>query len=125
MRKHATVVAADEWLDQIIHQSPAFQAQVEEELASIHVAQDLVALRESRGLSQVQLADRLGVTQSAIAQLESAQPKNVELRTLVRVATALGAHVDVSIRPRRQAEQQSRQRARAKARKPAAWRSLV
>ncbi len=109
MRKQATVVAADEWLDGLIHQSPAFQAQVEEELAAINVAQDLVALRESRGLSQVQLADRLGVTQSAIAQLESAQPKNVELRTLVRVATALGAYVDVSIRPRPQAERKSRQ----------------
>ena len=115
MRKHATVVAADHWLDGLIHQSPAFQAQVEEALAAINVAQDLVALRESRGLSQVQLADRLGVTQSAIAQLESAQPKNVELRTLVRVATALGAHVDVSIRPGRQAEAKSRRHERLKA----------
>ena len=122
MRKHATVVAADEWLNKVIHQSPAFQAQVEEELAAINVAQDLVTLRESRGLSQAQLADRLGITQSAIAQLESAQPKNVELRTLVRVAAALGAHVDVSIRPRRQARK-SRQRARPKAKKPVAVRS--
>ena len=122
MRKQATVVAADAWLDKIIHQSPAFQAQVEEELAAINVAQDLVALRESRGLSQAQLADRLGITQSAIAQLESAQPKNVELRTLVRVAAALGAHVDVSIRPRRQARK-SRQRAGVKTKKPAAVRS--
>lgn len=123
MRKQATVVAADEWLNGLIQQSPAFQAQVEEELAAINVAQDLVALRESRGLSQVQLAERLGVTQSAIAQLESAQPKNVELRTLVRVAAALGAHVDVSIRPRRQAERKSRQRAQPKTKKPAAVRS--
>jgi len=123
MRKQATVVAADEWLEQLIHQSPTFQAQVEEELAAINVAQDLVALRESRGLSQAQLADRLGITQSAIAQLESARPKNVELRTLVRVATALGAHVDVSIRPRRQTAWKSRQRAARKAKKPPAVRS--
>ena len=122
MRKHATVVAADEWLDKVIHKSPAFQARVEEELAAIKVAQDLVALRESRGLSQAQLADRLGITQSAIAQLESAQPKNVELRTLVRVAAALGAHVDVSIRPRGQTRK-SRQRAGGKTKKPAAVRS--
>ena len=76
MRKQATVVAADEWLNGLIHQSPAFQAQVEGALAAVSVAQDVVALRESRGLSQAQLADRLGITQSAIAQLESAQPKN-------------------------------------------------
>ncbi len=123
MRKQATAVPADAWLNQLIHQSPAFQAQVEEELAAINVAQDLVALRESRGLSQVQLADRLGITQSAIAQLESAQPKNVELRTLVRVATALGAHVNVSIRPRRQSARKSRPRTRVKAKKPPATRS--
>jgi predicted XRE-type DNA-binding protein len=122
MRKQATVVAADAWLDGLIHRSPAFQAQVEEELAAINVAQDLVALRESRGLSQLQLADRLGITQSAIAQLESAQPKNVELRTLVRVAVALGAHVDVSIRPRRQAERKSRLRPRPNTKKLAAVR---
>src|ERR1700682_266526 len=117
MRKQGKVVSADEWLNGVIHQSPAFQAQVEEELAAINVAQDLVALRESRGLSQVQLAKRLGITQSAIAQLESAQPKNVELRTLVRVAAALGARVDVSIRLGRKARSKSHQRARAKAKK--------
>jgi DNA-binding Xre family transcriptional regulator len=99
VRNRVTVVAANGWLDRLIHQSPAFQAQVEEELAAIKVAQDLMALRESRGLSQVQLANRLGITQSAIAQLESARPQNVELRTLVRVATALGAQVNLSIRP--------------------------
>jgi predicted XRE-type DNA-binding protein len=122
MRKRTTVVEADAWLDGLIHRSPAFQARVEEDLAAINIAQDLVALRELRGLSQVQLAERLRVTQSAIAQLESAQPKNVELRTLVRVAAALGGHVDVSIRPRRQAEQKSRQR-RLKVKRPAAARS--
>jgi len=116
MRKQA-VVAEDAWLDGLIHQSPAFQAQVEEELAAINVAQDLVALRESRGLSQAQLADRLGITQSAIAQLESAQPKNVELRTLVRVAAALNARVDVSIRPRRSASRKSNPPARVRAKK--------
>jgi transcriptional regulator with XRE-family HTH domain len=118
MRKQTTVVAADSWLDGLIHQSPAFQAQVEQELAAINVAQDLVALRESRGLSQLQLAKRLGITQSAVAQLESAQPKNVELRTLVRVAAALGARVDVSIHATRQAEGKSRQRPRARRKKP-------
>lgn len=125
MRKQATVVAADVWLDGLIHQSPAFQAQVEEELAAINVAQDLVALRESRGLSQMQLAKRLGITQSAIAQLESAQPKNVELRTLVRVAVALGAHVDVSIRSHRQAERKARRSTRQRPKKSTAARSLA
>jgi hypothetical protein len=48
------------------------------------------------------------------AQLKSPQPDNIELSTLVRVASALGAQVDVSIRPGRRAERQSRQLARPK-----------
>ena len=88
MKKKVTTTSADAWLDRLVHHSPEFQAKVEEELAAINVAQDLVALREARGLSQRQLAEQLGVTQSAIAQLESAAPRNLELRTLVRAATA-------------------------------------
>ena len=122
VRKRAITVPTNPWLDRLVRESPAFEAKVAEGLAAIRVAQDLVGLRESRGLSQAQLARRVGVTRSAIAQLESAQPDNIELRTLVRVAAALGARVDVSIRPRRQAERESRQWARLKAKKPAAAR---
>ena len=99
VRKRAITVPANAWLDRLVRQSSAFETKVAEELAAINVAQDLVVLRESRGLSQAQLAGRIGISRSAIARLESAQPGNIELRTLVRVAAALGAHLDVSIRP--------------------------
>lgn len=118
MKKRIATVSADAWLDRLVHDSPEFQAKVEEEMAAINVAQDLVALRETRGLSQRQLAEQLGVTQSAIAQLESAEPRNLELRTLVRAATALGGRVDLSIRPRstrRRVGRRSRKSARVRA----------
>ena len=114
MKKKVTTVSADAWLDRLVHHSPEFQAKVEEEMAAINVAQDLVTLRETRGLSQRQLAEQLGVTQSAIAQLESAEPRNLELLTLVRAATALGGRVDVSIR-----ERSTRQRLGRRSRRPA------
>jgi DNA-binding XRE family transcriptional regulator len=117
-RKRAITVPTNAWLDRLVRTSPAFEAKVAEGLAAINVAQDLVGLRESRGLSQAQVARRVGVTRSAIAQLESARPDNIELRTLVRVAAALGAHVDVSIRPGRRAGRQSPQLARPAATKP-------
>lgn len=114
MKKRLTTVSADAWLDRLVHHSQEFQAKVEEDMAAINVAQDLVALREARGLSQRQLAEQLGVTQSAIAQLESAEPRNLELLTLVRAATALGGRVDLSIRPR-----STRRRLVRRLRKPA------
>ena len=119
----SSLVAADDWLNGLIHQSAAFHARVDEALATINVTQDLIALRESRGLTQSQLAERLGITQSAIAQLESATATNVELRTLVRVATALGASVDVSIRARPQIAAKVPPLARARSKKAAASRA--
>ena len=45
-----------------------------------------------------------GVSQSAIAQLETGTATNYELRTLARYATALGAVVEVKIRRRTRTE---------------------
>lgn len=98
MKRNPRLVPAGEWLRGEINRSRRFRETVEEELAAINVAQDLAALREKRGLSQAQLARQLGVSQSAIAQLEGGRSLNVELRTLVRTALALGARVTVSIR---------------------------
>ncbi len=56
-----------------------------------------MALREARGVSQAQLAKALGVSQPAIAKLESGKAKNIELRTLVRAVSALGGTVRIQI----------------------------
>lgn len=69
---------------------------VQELMAEIDLRQDLIALREARHMTQVQLAQKLGVTQGVIAKLEGRYTKDVKLSTLVRVAAALGARVKVS-----------------------------
>jgi transcriptional regulator with XRE-family HTH domain len=65
----------------------------------MRLEQDLIALRESKGVSQAQLALALGVSQPAIAKLESGKAKNIELRTLVRAVAALGGTVKIQITP--------------------------
>ena len=75
---------------------PRHRDAIEELMTELDVRQDLIQLREERGLTQVQLAERLGTTQSVIARLEGKQTANVELKTLVRVAAALGARVRIS-----------------------------
>jgi DNA-binding XRE family transcriptional regulator len=59
----------------------------------------LAALRTQRGLTQAQLAERLGVSQPHIAKLEAGRAKNIELHTLCRWATALRAKVTVDVVP--------------------------
>ena len=54
--------------------------------------------REEFGISQQQLADTVGVSQQAIAKIESPDA-NVRLETLERVAAALGLDVDLNLIP--------------------------
>lgn len=59
------------------------------------LAMEIHALREKRGLSQRELAERLGTTQSAIARLEAGNI-TPRLATLDKVADALGVELVVS-----------------------------
>ena len=56
--------------------------------------------REEFGISQQQLANAVGVSQQAIAKIESPDA-NVRLETLERVAAALGLEVDLNLVPKR------------------------
>jgi transcriptional regulator with XRE-family HTH domain len=63
--------------------------------------QQIVALREKRGLSQRQLAKLLGTSQPYVAKLESGRVKNLGVKTLVKCARALGASVSIRMDPLR------------------------
>lgn len=86
-----------QWIDQELERDPGFRQQVEEMLNEMRIEQDLIVLREERGLSQERLAKMLGVSQPAIAKIESGRVKNLQLKTLVRLATALGGEVRLRI----------------------------
>ena len=73
-----------DWFEGQLSANPSFHQQIEETLSTMRLEQDLIALRESQGVSQTQLAQALGVSQPAIAKLESGKAKNIELRTLKR-----------------------------------------
>ena len=57
------------------------------------LADELVARRIELGLSQTEVAARMGTSQSAVARLESGQA-DVRLSTLERYAAALERHLD-------------------------------
>jgi transcriptional regulator with XRE-family HTH domain len=63
------------------------------------IAEQVAAERRARGLSQAELAELTGTTQSAIARLESGgRPPRID--TLLRIANALDCELDVRLRPR-------------------------
>jgi len=55
----------------------------------------LAQLREDAGISQTELARRMGVSQPRISQLEQGDPGQMELDTLRRYITALGGRMRV------------------------------
>jgi len=63
-------------------------------MRAFHIVEEVRRLRTERGLSQQELAQRMGVTQSVVARLEAGgvEPR---LSTLDRVAQALDAELEV------------------------------
>lgn len=68
-------------------------AGVEQDLA---LGQLIYDLRTQAGLSQRELAERMGTTQSVISRLEEGGGARNRIDTLARVATALNRHLVVS-----------------------------
>lgn len=66
------------------------------------VAIQLVSLRKKAGLSQKELAKRVGTSQQQISRLESPSYKGHSLSMLRRVADVLGASVHVEIQGKKQ-----------------------
>lgn len=85
------------WMDEQYRKSPELMKRVETLVEQMSIEQDLIALREERGLSQRALAGLVGVKQPVIARIESGKAKNLELKTVVRIATALGARVRIAL----------------------------
>ena len=80
-------------------QDRGLKARVESLLNEMELEQDLVALREKRGLSQTAAAKLLGVSQPAVAKLESGKVKNAKISAPARYAAALGGRLKVEIVP--------------------------
>lgn len=63
----------------------------------------LAALRRERGLSQTEVAARMGTSQSALARVESGQA-DLRLSTLTRYAAALGTDLRFALDQREEDE---------------------
>jgi len=74
---------------------------------------EVLKARAESGLTQAEVAARVGTTQSAIARLESAEPKHSpSIATLQKYAKALGYKVEVRfVKNERQLTMRSRRRA--------------
>lgn len=76
---------------------PAFREAWDALEAEFDLAQALITARMEAGLTQADVADKMGVSQPAVARLESG--RNVSVRSLRRYAAAVGRPIRFTIQP--------------------------
>ncbi len=81
------------------HDDPELEELIKEASLNAMVAQLIYDARINAGLTQQQLADRIGTKQSVIARLEDADYEGHSLSMLQRIARALNHQVEIKLLP--------------------------
>lgn len=92
------VSARKGWLDRKLA-SPKFRKGFEEEALKLAIGEQLSQLRQEAGLTQAQVAKRIGTTASAISRYENADYDRYELRTLRKIVRACGGRLVIALEP--------------------------
>lgn len=86
----------DEVIDERTATNPAFAGLVEAAYERRRLLRALAERREQLGLSQTQVAARMGTSQSSVARLESGEA-DARLSTVERFSAALGVRLNWSL----------------------------
>jgi len=89
---------AVELLARMAGDSPELKRLTEEARVNAAVAQLVYDARQKAGLSQAELADRIGSKQAVISRLEDADYDGHSLTMLLRIAAALGKQLAIKFR---------------------------
>lgn len=78
-------------------QNPSFKADYDALEQEFSIAQALVDARSKAGMTQADVAKKLGVSQPVIARMESG--RNISIKSITRYATAVGRPIRLEILP--------------------------
>ncbi len=76
--------------------NPKFKSLFDEYGRQLEISYQILQLRKKRGLSQLDLAKKIGTNQSNVARIESGQ-QNCTIKLLDRIANALEVELKVSL----------------------------
>ena len=86
-------------LERKLLKDPELRQSVEKEILNSHIASLILDSREQAGLTQQQLAERIGTRQSVIARLEDADYSGHSLTMLAKIAYALDCQLRIELEP--------------------------
>jgi ribosome-binding protein aMBF1 (putative translation factor) len=80
-----------------VSQDRNLNAAFQRELARLQLAHQIAAARKRAGLSQAQLAERIGTKQTGVARMERAGTTGFTTTTLAKIAAATGSRLEVQL----------------------------
>ncbi|MBN3871492.1 MAG: helix-turn-helix domain-containing protein [Nostoc sp.] len=87
-------------IKRMIKSDPELEEMVRESSINAQVSQIIYDARKQGGLTQQQLAAKVGTTQSVIARLEDADYEGHSLSILARIAAALNQKLEIKMSPK-------------------------
>jgi ribosome-binding protein aMBF1 (putative translation factor) len=112
-RRKFRSAAVRELYDELIGSDRSAQEEFEQELVNIEAAQLIHDMRTRAGLSQRELARKVGTSASAINRLESDDYRGHTIAMVRRIATALNRRLELRAVPVKRAAIKPRTAARA------------
>ena len=91
------VLHFDDWLKKRL-KNPTFRKHFRQARLAIEVAHQIANLRERLGISQAELARRMGTKQQTISRLEKGDYEGFTLKTLMKIAEATKTQLVVRFR---------------------------
>ena len=98
-RKQFHSKAAKFLYDRYIAGGPKREKEYEEEVVNAEIARKIYQLRTQAGLTQQELAERVGTSKSVICRLEDADYEGHSLSMLKRIAAAVDKRVEIRFMP--------------------------
>lgn len=89
----------DRLTEKLVKQNPSLKEEFKKSDMALDVARQIYDLRKKAGLTQKQLADRMGTSQPHVARIESADYRSYSRKSLEKVAKVLNARVEVRVVP--------------------------
>jgi ribosome-binding protein aMBF1 (putative translation factor) len=83
-----------------VSQDRELNAAFQRELTRLKLANQIAAARKRAGLSQAQLAERIGTKQTGVARMERAGTTGFTTTTLAKIAAATGSKLEVQLAAR-------------------------
>lgn len=76
--------------------NPKFRKGYENEAHKLAIAEQIIKLRKEAGLTQAELAAKIGTTGSVISRYENADYNRYEVQSLFRIAQACGGSLKIN-----------------------------